>query len=119
MIKKRTFEILMHIEDDELNSEVLTDSEDSDEDMFTVPDVESTPISVHSAVTLQNNNINQRNVTDPQFQTSFPGKRRRGRNPADKEHRRLKRYKYTYYIFAYSHVSNSFFFFVNISLTKF
>ncbi|ESW06079.1 hypothetical protein PHAVU_010G018200 [Phaseolus vulgaris] len=65
--------------------------EDSDEDMFTVPDVETTAISVHSALTLQNSNLNQRNVTDPQFQTGFPGKRRRGRNPADKEHRRLKR----------------------------
>ncbi|KAH1069083.1 hypothetical protein GLYMA_03G081700v4 [Glycine max] len=64
---------------------------DSDEDMFTVPDVEATPINVHSAVTLQNSNLNQRNVTDPQFQSGFPGKRRRGRNPADKEHRRLKR----------------------------
>ncbi|XP_027336514.1 transcription factor HY5-like isoform X2 [Abrus precatorius] len=64
---------------------------DSDEDMFTVPDVEATPISVHSAVTLTNSNLNQNNVTDPQFQTGFPGKRRRGRNPADKEHRRLKR----------------------------
>nr|ABI34671.1 bZIP transcription factor bZIP69 [Glycine max] len=65
--------------------------EDSDEDMFTVPDVETTPVSVHSAATLQNSNLTQRNVTDPQFQTGFPGKRRRGRNPADKEHRRLKR----------------------------
>ncbi|XP_020239453.1 uncharacterized protein LOC109818409 isoform X3 [Cajanus cajan] len=66
--------------------------EDSDEDMFTVPDVEATPTSVHSAVTLPNSNLNQHNnVTDPQFQTGFAGKRRRGRNPADKEHRRLKR----------------------------
>lgn len=65
--------------------------EDSDEDMFTVPDVEATPI-VNSAVTLPNsNNLNQRNVADPQFQPGFTGKRRRGRNPADKEHRRLKR----------------------------
>ncbi|XP_057414929.1 transcription factor HY5-like [Lotus japonicus] len=66
--------------------------EDSDEDMFTVPDVEGTPISsVHSALTLTNGNPNQSNVADPQFQTGFSGKRRRGRNPADKEHRRLKR----------------------------
>ncbi|CAJ1949463.1 unnamed protein product [Sphenostylis stenocarpa] len=64
--------------------------EDSDEDMFTVPDVEATPNPLHSALTLPNN-LNQRNVGDPQFQTGFPGKRRRGRNPADKEHRRLKR----------------------------
>ncbi|WVZ06892.1 hypothetical protein V8G54_020238 [Vigna mungo] len=67
---------------------LLTDSEDSDEDMFTVPDVETTPINVHSQ---PNSNLKQSNVTEPQFQTGFPGKRRRGRNPADKEHRRLKR----------------------------
>jgi len=73
--------------------------------MFTVPDVETTAISVHSALTLQNSNLNQRNVTDPQFQTGFPGKRRRGRNPADKEHRRLKRYKYTHNIYFHVHVS--------------
>ncbi|XP_047170628.1 transcription factor HY5-like isoform X1 [Vigna umbellata] len=62
--------------------------EDSDEDMFTVPDVETTPINVHSH---PNSILKQSNVTEPQFQTGFPGKRRRGRNPADKEHRRLKR----------------------------
>jgi len=87
---------------------VLSDTEDSDEDMFTVPDVETTAINVHSAVALPNSNLNQRNLTEPQFQTAFPGKRRRGRNPADKEHRRLKRYKYTHYI-AHSHLWNNFF----------
>ncbi|KAJ1392820.1 Basic-leucine zipper domain [Sesbania bispinosa] len=57
--------------------------EDSDEDMFTVPDVEATPSS----------NVNQSNVTDPQLQTAggIAGKRRRGKNPVDKEYRRLKR----------------------------
>ncbi|KAK7256006.1 hypothetical protein RIF29_29436 [Crotalaria pallida] len=67
--------------------------DDSDEDLFTVPDVEATPI-VHSALTNNSNsNLNQSNgsVTDTQLQTGFPGKRRRGRNPVDKEHRRLKR----------------------------
>ncbi|XP_061337966.1 transcription factor HY5-like [Gastrolobium bilobum] len=65
--------------------------EDSDEDLFTVPDVEATQ-SVHSAATNQNSNLNQSNVTDPSLQTGFPGgKRRRGRNPVDKEYRRLKR----------------------------
>ncbi|KAI5430051.1 hypothetical protein KIW84_034578, partial [Lathyrus oleraceus] len=62
---------------------------DSDEDLFEVPDVEATQCqSVHSEATNQNSNHNQSNVTDPQLQT---GKRRRGRNPVDKEYRRLKR----------------------------
>ncbi|XP_027907184.1 transcription factor HY5-like isoform X2 [Vigna unguiculata] len=74
-----------------LNLHNKTSKIDSDEDMFTVPDVETTAINVHSAVALPNSNLNQRNLTEPQFQTAFPGKRRRGRNPADKEHRRLKR----------------------------
>ncbi|KAI4344684.1 hypothetical protein L6164_011882 [Bauhinia variegata] len=66
--------------------------EDSDEDLFTVPDMESTP-SVHSASALPNSNLDQsNNVTDTtQFQAAFPGKRRRGRNPVDKEYRRHKR----------------------------
>lgn len=69
-------------------------AEDSDEDMFTVPDVEgSASQSVHSEGTNPNSNLNQSNVNDPQLQT---GKRRRGRNPADKEYRRLKRYMITY-----------------------
>ncbi|PQM39975.1 transcription factor HY5-like isoform X2 [Prunus yedoensis var. nudiflora] len=42
--------------------------EESDEDMFTVPDVEALPPP-----------------------SGFPAKRRRGRNPVDKEYRRLKR----------------------------
>ncbi|XP_022635270.1 transcription factor HY5-like isoform X2 [Vigna radiata var. radiata] len=71
-----------------LNLHHKTSKIDSDEDMFTVPDVEITAINVHSQ---PNSNLKQSNVTEPQFQTGFPGKRRRGRNPADKEHRRLKR----------------------------
>lgn len=71
-------------------------AEDSDEDMFTVPDVEaSASQSVHSGGTNPNSNINQSNVNDPQLQS---GKRRRGRNPADKEYRRLKRYMHYIYI---------------------
>ncbi|CAI8612356.1 unnamed protein product [Vicia faba] len=63
--------------------------EDSDEDLFEVPDVEATQCqSVHSKATSQNSNHNQSNVTDPQLQGA---KRRRGRNPIDKEYRRLKR----------------------------
>lgn len=75
--------------------------EDSDEDMFTVPDVEAATSVVHSAMTNDPNN-NQgggnNNVTDPQLQTGFPGnnKRRRGRNPVDKEYRRLKRYPHSH-----------------------
>ncbi|KAK7338940.1 hypothetical protein VNO77_19574 [Canavalia gladiata] len=59
---------------------------DSDEDLFRVPDVEATPISVHSGGRNSSNDVNQSNVTDPQL-----GKRRRGRNSVDKEYRRLKR----------------------------
>lgn len=70
-------------------------SEESDEDMFTVPDVEATE-NAHCGGTVSNGNMKQSNVnvtvTDPQFQSGFQGKRRRGRNPADKECRRLKRY---------------------------
>nr|XP_011462863.1 PREDICTED: transcription factor HY5-like isoform X5 [Fragaria vesca subsp. vesca] len=62
---------------------------DSDEDMFTVPDVEAirpddNPISTS---TVTNNNATSKN--DP-AETGFSGKRRRGRNPVDKEYRRLK-----------------------------
>ncbi|KAL6188352.1 hypothetical protein ACLB2K_039745 [Fragaria x ananassa] len=71
-------------DDDDVNSE------DSDEDMFTVPDVEAirpddNPISTS---TVTNNNATSKN--DP-AETGFSGKRRRGRNPIDKEYRRLKR----------------------------
>ncbi|XP_009353457.1 transcription factor HY5-like isoform X2 [Pyrus x bretschneideri] len=66
--------------------------EESDEDMFTVPDVEALPPP--------NNNINNAastianatsNNNNPDAQSGFPAKRRRGRNPVDKEYRRLKR----------------------------
>lgn len=68
-------------------------AEDSDEDLFTVPDVEATTgQSVHSELTNPNSNHNQSNAADPQLQTDFAGKRRRGRNPVDKEYRRHKRY---------------------------
>nr|XP_011462861.1 PREDICTED: transcription factor HY5-like isoform X2 [Fragaria vesca subsp. vesca] len=71
-------------DDDDVNPE------DSDEDMFTVPDVEAirpddNPISTS---TVTNNNATSKN--DP-AETGFSGKRRRGRNPVDKEYRRLKR----------------------------
>ncbi|CAN6551108.1 unnamed protein product [Malus baccata var. baccata] len=65
---------------------------ESDEDMFTVPDVEALPPP--------NNNINNAastianatsNNNNPDAQSGFPAKRRRGRNPVDKEYRRLKR----------------------------
>ncbi|CAL0304523.1 unnamed protein product [Lupinus luteus] len=57
--------------------------DDSDEDMFTVPDVEATQ-------SVQNSKKNE-SVSEPQLQTGFHGKRSHGRNPADKEYRRLKR----------------------------
>lgn len=65
--------------------------EDSDEDMFTVPDVEAIPPDAHpisiSTVTNNNNATSNNNPAE----IGFPGKRRRGRNPVDKEYRRLKR----------------------------
>ncbi|XP_016198275.1 transcription factor HY5-like [Arachis ipaensis] len=65
--------------------------EDSDEDLFTVPDVE-TMLSVHSTATNTNSgNVDQSNAIDSQLQAAVAGKRRRGRNPVDKEYRRLKR----------------------------
>ncbi|XP_025647032.1 uncharacterized protein [Arachis hypogaea] len=63
---------------------------DSDEDLFTVPDVE-TMLSVHSTATNTNSgNVDQSNAIDSQLQAAVAGKRRRGRNPVDKEYRRLK-----------------------------
>ncbi|XP_025695111.1 uncharacterized protein LOC107484362 isoform X2 [Arachis duranensis] len=63
---------------------------DSDEDLFTVPDVE-TMLSVHSSATNTNSgNVDQSNAIDSQLQAAVAGKRRRGRNPVDKEYRRLK-----------------------------
>ncbi|XP_050372437.1 transcription factor HY5-like [Argentina anserina] len=64
--------------------------EDSDEDMFTVPDVEAirpgdNPISTS---TVTNNNATSKNTPE---ETGLSGKSRRGRNPVDKEYRRLKR----------------------------
>nr|XP_048321550.1 transcription factor HY5-like isoform X3 [Ziziphus jujuba var. spinosa] len=55
----------------------------SDEELFTVPDVEAAaPQSIPSATTA---------ITTTSQLPAFPGKRRRGRNPVDKEYRRLKR----------------------------
>ncbi|EEF43212.1 transcription factor HY5-like [Ricinus communis] len=57
--------------------------EESDEDLFTVPDVETRP-PASSVVNPTTATINK----SPQV---LPEKRRRGRNPVDKEYRRLKR----------------------------
>ncbi|XP_010914801.1 transcription factor HY5-like isoform X4 [Elaeis guineensis] len=63
------------------------DPEESDDDLFTVPDVESGPSS-SGALTV---------AAEIQQSTSSggggagPSKSRRGRNPADREYRRLKR----------------------------
>ncbi|KAM0984603.1 hypothetical protein ACFX2I_011928 [Malus domestica] len=66
--------------------------EESDEDMFTVPDVEALPPPNNSinnaASTIAKATSNNNN---PDAQSGFPAKRRRGRNPVDKEYRRLKR----------------------------
>jgi len=81
---------------------LLSNAEDSDEDVFTVPDVEAA-LSVDSAATNPcSSNVNQSNLTDPHIHYSgFSGKRRQGRNPLEKEHRRHKRYVLKYiYIYA-------------------
>ncbi|XP_068332683.1 transcription factor HY5-like isoform X2 [Pyrus communis] len=66
--------------------------EESDEDMFTVPDVEALPPPNNNinnaASTIANATSNNNNLD---AQSGFPAKRRRGRNPVDKEYRRLKR----------------------------
>ncbi|KAL9315484.1 hypothetical protein ACSQ67_016485 [Phaseolus vulgaris] len=80
----------------------ILQNEDSDEDVFTVPDVEAA-LSVDSAATNPcSSNVNQSNLTDPHIHYSgFSGKRRQGRNPLEKEHRRHKRYVLKYiYIYA-------------------
>lgn len=54
-----------------------------------VPDMEAQP-----AVNSTGNgsaHVSEQQEAD-QAQTATPGKRRRGRNPVDKEHKRLKRY---------------------------
>lgn len=61
--------------------------EESDEDMFTVPDVEETK-KVISQGSLQSSNSNNNGTCNGDGVTA---KRRRGRNPVDKEYRRLKR----------------------------
>ncbi|KAJ6897792.1 transcription factor HY5-like isoform X2 [Populus alba x Populus x berolinensis] len=83
----------------------LLDHEDSDEDLFTVPDVEARPLAEsgggggggggNNTTTYNNKNINSNN---PEVQSAAAApaatgsnKRHRGRNPADKEYRRLKR----------------------------
>lgn len=58
--------------------------EESDDDLFTVPDVEEE--EPNSTM------ISGDKISDTQHHSEFPAcKRRRGRNPADKEYRRLKR----------------------------
>ncbi|XP_031379006.1 transcription factor HY5-like isoform X2 [Punica granatum] len=55
-----------------------------DEDLFTVPDVEARPSAAATATT-NSTTLPQQMGPDGQ------GKRRRGRNPVDKEYKRLKR----------------------------
>ncbi|XP_017225742.1 transcription factor HY5-like isoform X1 [Daucus carota subsp. sativus] len=69
--------------------------EESDEDMFTVPDIEAPEVAAAKMEQKDFNTENKSNVAgsgnnnkDDQQTT---GKRRRGRNPVDREHRRLKR----------------------------
>ncbi len=62
--------------------------EDSDEDLFRVPDVEAQPPSDSAPTTTTTTNTsNNPEVQQP----ANGGNRRRGRNPVDREYRRLKR----------------------------
>ncbi|XP_024032551.1 transcription factor HY5-like [Morus notabilis] len=58
--------------------------EESDEDLFTVPDMELEALQPPS-------NSNNTPPPPPPQKMGYPEKRRRGRNPVDKEHKRLKR----------------------------
>ncbi|XP_014497492.1 transcription factor HY5-like isoform X2 [Vigna radiata var. radiata] len=67
-------------------------TEDSDEDVFTVPDVETAGSVDCAGRNGCSSNVNESKLKDPHIHYSaFPGKRRQGRNPVDKEHRRHKR----------------------------
>lgn len=69
--------------------------ESSDEDLFTVPDVEAPPPMNSSGMTnLFGHKEHDQKNAEIQRQIGLSVKRRRGRNPADKEYRRLKRYIY-------------------------
>ncbi|KAJ8766478.1 hypothetical protein K2173_022537 [Erythroxylum novogranatense] len=64
--------------------------EESDvEDLFTVPDVEVRP-PINSSTVIKNAIESSTNVVNNNSELQS-GKRRRGRNPTDKEYRRLKR----------------------------
>lgn len=61
--------------------------------MFTVPDVEAVPPDDHPISTSTVTNKNNATSNNNPAEIGFPGKRRRGRNPVDKEYKRLKRYQ--------------------------
>ncbi|KAL8157851.1 hypothetical protein AgCh_002533 [Apium graveolens] len=69
--------------------------EESDEDMFTVPDIEAPEVA--AAAKLEHKDFNSENknnaagTANNKDDQQTTGKRRRGRNPVDREHRRLKR----------------------------
>ncbi|KAF9673237.1 hypothetical protein SADUNF_Sadunf10G0003500 [Salix dunnii] len=71
------------------------DHEDSDEDLFTVPDVEARPPAESAGAgnntTTYNNNPEVQSASAAPAAPAAGNKRHRGRNPADKEYRRLKR----------------------------
>ncbi|CAN6676568.1 unnamed protein product [Malus baccata var. baccata] len=63
----------------------------SDEDMFMVPDVEALRPPNNSINNAASTIANATSNNNPDAQSGFPAKRRRGRNLVDKEYRRLKR----------------------------
>ena len=69
--------------------------------MFTVPDVETPPTMNSSDISnvFGNNKENNSAETQHHSTSGLSGKRRRGRNPVDKEYRRLKRYLNLLFLF--------------------
>ena len=69
-------------------------TEDSDEDLFTVPDVESEPCNSAGKQQQQGAELQLqlRQQSTSSGHGEGPPKNRKGRNPADREYRTLKRY---------------------------
>lgn len=70
-----------------LTFQILSIAEEIDEDLFTVPDVEACPTVPPGAAAATNESA----ALPQQMGADGQGKRRRGRNPVDKEYKRLKR----------------------------
>ncbi|KAL5981720.1 hypothetical protein ACLOJK_015783 [Asimina triloba] len=84
--------------DQSLPSVATKEQKESDDDLFTVPDLESRPADSGKTSTAA---AQQAAAGGGNFAaTTAAGKRRRGRNPADKEYKRMKRVEADGYNFA-------------------